>query len=62
MMKLPNGCLILEGGYWQAQYSSGRLFYPGSIHSYAFAQCSLARIYLRAAVLGLRLRTYTVIS
>ncbi len=34
MMKLPNDCLILEGVYCQAHYSSDRLFCPRSIYSY----------------------------
>lgn len=34
MMKVPNDCLILEGVYCQAQYSSDRLFCPRSIYSY----------------------------
>lgn len=34
MMKLPNDCLILEGVYCRAHYSSDRLFCPRSIYSY----------------------------
>lgn len=34
MMKLPNDCLILEGVYCRANYSSDRLFCPRSIYSY----------------------------
>jgi len=34
MMKVPNDCLILEGVYCQAHYSSDRLFCPRSIYSY----------------------------
>lgn len=34
MMKLPKDCLILEGVYCQAHYSSDRLFCPRSIYSY----------------------------
>jgi hypothetical protein len=34
MMKLPNDCLILDGVYCQAHYSSDRLFCPRSIYSY----------------------------
>jgi len=34
MMKLPNDCLILEGVYCRAHYSSNRLFCPRSIYSY----------------------------
>ena len=34
MMKLPNDCLILDGVYCRAHYSSDRLFCPRSIYSY----------------------------
>ena len=34
MMKLPNDCMILEGVYCRAAYSSDRLFCPRSIYSY----------------------------